>query len=53
MPRNSLKLEELAKVDVSIVGAAYFARILAFDGALRFRLRGFDVQSSFIAFCMP
>lgn len=52
MPRNSLKSEELVKADVSFVGITEIARFLAFDVALRFRLGAFDVQSSFIAFCM-
>lgn len=53
MPRNSLKFEELAKVDVSIFGTAEIVRILAVEVSLLCRLRGYDIQSPFIAFCMP
>jgi hypothetical protein len=53
MPRNSLKFEELAKVDVSIVGTAKIVGILAVDVSLLCRFRGYDIQSSFTAFCMP
>ena len=53
MSRNSLKFEELTKVGVSIVGTAEIARILAVEVTLLCRLRGYEIQSSFIAFCMP